>query len=170
MSAHQRYMQYRKNELYHFNQYHDKASGRFTSSLSGQSGSSSSEKSRISFDSDGTGTVSYGNNPKAQVVIEDGGSRNTALKIVNDQKIEKKLRDHAAENLYDPQIVKSKNKDEYKKHLICQQINVGKFRDPVGDGSQSDVTVWYGEDPDGSGWMMEYNSETNKIVYSQYYR
>lgn len=91
MSAHQRYMQYRKNELYHFNPYHDKASGRFTSSLSGQSGSSSSEKSRISFDSDGTGTVSYGNNPKAQVVIEDGGSRNTALKIVNDQKIEKKV-------------------------------------------------------------------------------
>lgn len=35
MSAHQRYIRYRKNELYHFNPYHDKASGRFTSARSG---------------------------------------------------------------------------------------------------------------------------------------
>lgn len=35
MTAHQRYIQYRKNELYHFNPYHDRANGRFTSARGG---------------------------------------------------------------------------------------------------------------------------------------
>lgn len=168
MSAHQRYIQYRKEELYHFNPYHDPKSGRFSSSRSGTS--SSSSKNSITFDTDRYGTTQFGGNQKVAVVIDEGGSKTTAHNIINDQKIEKQLREHAAKNLYDPQFVKNKSKDEYKKSLVCQQINVGKFIDPVGDGSQSDVTVWYGEDPDGSGWMMNYNSKTKEIVYSQFYR
>ena len=123
----------------------------------------------IVFDKDGVGKTSFGNNDECIVVIENGGSKQTLDRILNDAKVEEALRKNAVNNLYDPQF--GKTKTQYKKSLVCQQINVGDFYDPVGDGSKSDVTAWYGErgDAHAPGQMICYNSKTGKIVYSQWF-
>lgn len=133
-----------------------------------------SEKKKVKnivFDENGVGKTSFGNNDSCIVVIDKRvkGSKQTLDRILNDAKVEETLRNNAVNNLYNPQF--GKTKTQYKKSLVCQQINVGDFHDPIGDGSKSDVTVWYGErggvyEP---GQMICYNSKTGKIVYSQWF-
>lgn len=166
MSAHQRYIQYRKDELYHFNPYHDPKSGRFSSS---RSGASSVNTTNTPFDSQNKRNISFGNNPNCIQVLEPGGSKQTAEKIANNKNLDKLFRKHAAKESYDYNSKANEDKASYAKRLICQQINVGEFRDPIGDGSRSDVSVWYGEGPDTDSILMYYNSQTNSIVYSQRY-
>ena len=86
----------------------------------------------IVFDENGVGKTGFGNNDECIVVVDKGGSKQTLNRILNDNKVEEKLRSCAADNLYDPQF--GKTKTQYKKSLVCQQINVGDFHDPVGDG------------------------------------
>ncbi len=113
--------------------------------------------------------INYGKNSKCPIIIEKGGSKKTANDIVKDPKLEKMFRQYAAERDY---AFASDNTsfDQYKNSIICQQITIGKRENPFGNSNSADVTVWYGEDPNGSGEMMYYDSKRRKIIGSEYYR
>ena len=63
--------------------------------------------------------------------------------------------------------------DDYKNSLVCQQITVHAPQDTGNYDNKKelyDVTCWYGEQPDGPGEMIYYDSKKKKIIGSDYYR
>lgn len=115
--------------------------------------------------------INYGKNSECAIFIEKGGSKKIANDIVKDPKLEKMFRQYAAERDYDI-APDNMSFDQYKNSLICQQITISKSGNAFGDPDfpDSDVTIWYGEDPNGPGEMMYYDSKRRKIVGSEYYR
>ena len=118
--------------------------------------------------------IDYGKNPKCGVVI-DGGSKQLANELVRDPKIEKMFREYAADSDYPYRLdeYKDTSYDDYKNSLVCQQITVHAPQDTGNYDNKKelyDVTCWYGEQPDGPGEMIYYDSKKKKIIGSDYYR
>lgn len=127
------------------------------------------------------GKLPFGGNDQCNVYA-DGLLNSFYVKSIvnnlyNNKKLQKEMHDQSLNELYDAYenhyrkadpSAKSMTKQEFDKHLKCDEINI---IDPYNyDGPKKhDAVCYYTTDFYGD-WSMEVNSTTGKIVYSEFYR